>query len=256
MTSFIGRIGKWWDAQPCGVRLSSWPAGSANWSHEVSVKRYYVQHHIRPFAEFSKWKGKRVLEIGCGIGTDTLEFVRAGASVDGVDLSSESLRLAERRVSMENIDPWRWPHFYCLNAESWLPQGPYDLVYSFGVLHHTPHPDEVLKRAWERMAPGSELRLMLYAKWSLKRMLREQPEAQAGCPLVKWYTKRDARRLAEDTGFVVESVEKTHIFPWRVADYVEGRYVKRLAYRFIPRSLFEWLERRLGHHLLIKARKP
>ena len=123
------------------------------------------------------------------------------------------------------------------------------------VLHHTPRPDKILRRAWERLRDDGELRIMLYAKWSLKNLFREQPEAQAGCPIVRWYTAKSATKLLADCGFKVVSIEKTHIFPWRVADYVEHRYVKRFAYRFMPRWMFAALEKILGHHLLIVARK-
>ena len=151
---------------------------------------------------------------------------------------------AERQVKLYNA-----------NAEQWLPPGSFDLVYSFGVLHHTPNPAAALRNIRERLAPDGELRLMLYARWSFKFLLGEQPEAQAGCPIAKLYTKRTAQDLLRAAGFEVISVEKTHIFPWRVADYVNHRYVKRWCWRLVPYKLFSLLEKVAGHHLLIVARR-
>ena len=185
-----------------------------------------------------------MLEIGCGIGTDTLEFIKAGAAVYAVDLSGESVALARKRCPKAS--------FWIADAEAWLPDGPFDLVYSFGVLHHMPNPKAVLNRI--RLSENGELRIMLYSKWCLKNVLGNQPEAQSGCPLARRYTVRDAKQLLESCGFGIQSIMKAHIFPYRVADYIEHRYVKRWYYR-MPQRLFSWLERHFGEHLLIVARQ-
>lgn len=237
---------------PCESRHGTAAIGSLEWSRQVTEHRYRVQPHIPKFAQFERWKNKWVLEIGCGIGTDALRFAQAGAIVDGVDASERSIDLARQRVGLRGN-----PIFFFHDAEKYLPQGltGYDLIYSFGALHHTPHPKKVLRLAFDRLKPNGELRVMLYAKWSIKFLLGQQPEAQAGCPLVRTYTAESARKLIEDAGFKVESIEKTHIFPWRIDDYVQHRFVKLWIYRIMPQSIFMWLERKLGHHLLLVARK-
>lgn len=256
MNAVIQQIEEYWDRRPCNVRHGEALIGSFEWSQQVSERKYRVEPHIRRFASFPRWHGKDVLEIGCGIGTDTLEFLAAGAHVDAVDLSNESLDLARARTQMEGYGS-EVVRFFHANAETYLPGGSnwYDLVYSFGVLHHTPEPGAVLVNARKRLKMDGELRLMLYATWSLKFLLREQPEAQAGCPVVRTYSAEEAALLLSRSGFIVERITKTHIFPWRVADYVEHRYVKRLPYRYISDRAFHWLEGQLGHHLLIVARR-
>lgn len=241
----MNEITSYWDRVPCGSRHA-----------DPTEQRYFTQPHIPAFADFPRWKDKRVLDIGCGIGTDTLEFVRAGVrSIDAVDISSQSLGIAARRSHQLSRDtgvrPCAW--FSPANAEEFLPRGPFDLIYSFGVLHHTPHPEKVLRLAHERLLPDGELRIMLYATWSWKHLFtRQQPEAQAGCPLVRWYSMRAGRRLVESCGFEVVSIEKRHIFPWRIPDYMEHRYVRAFPWNIVPEYL---LEHYLGHHLLIKARR-
>src|SRR5438309_392600 len=92
----IDHVQKYWDRRPCNIRHSTKPPGSREYFDEVEKRKYFVEPHIPRFAEFPRWQGKRVLEIGCGIGTDTMNFVRHGASVTAVDLSEKSLEMARK----------------------------------------------------------------------------------------------------------------------------------------------------------------
>ena len=86
-----------------------------------------------------------MLEIGCGLGTDTINFARHGAQVTAVDLTEKSLELARQRAKVFGLEDRI--RFYQANAEELsasVPVEAYDLVYSFGVIHHTPHPGNVL----------------------------------------------------------------------------------------------------------------
>ena len=96
----IERVRDFWDGRPCNIKHSPKPVGSREFFDEVEARKYFVEPHIPRFAEFEKWRGKKVLEIGCGIGTDTMNFARHGASVAAVDLSEKSLEIAylRRRV--------------------------------------------------------------------------------------------------------------------------------------------------------------
>lgn len=252
----IAEVQKYWDLRPCNVRHGRSFLGSPAWSREVTDRKYFVERHIRGFAQFPWWSGRRVLEIGCGIGTDTLTFLQYGAIVDAVDLSLESLTLAKMRCKYflgSDRPPVRFTHG---NAEEIVfAPSVYDLVYSFGVLHHTPHPERILRKAHAALQPGGELRVMLYARRSLKYLLGEQAEAQANCPIARFYSRSEARNLLTAAGFSIKALWQDHIFPWRVKDYVEHRYVKRWPYRFMPRQVFHALEGALGHHMLIVARK-
>ncbi len=255
MDPLIEKVESYWDRRPCNIRHSPLPRGTLAWSQQITERKQFVEPHIAAFAGFGRWIGKRVLEIGCGIGTDTMRFLRVGASVDAVELSEESMKVAQERVALEFAGEFPAIRFFHMNAEETLPDGPYDLIYSFGVLHHTPNPERALRLASERLKPKGELRMMVYAKWSLKNFLGRQPEAQGGCPLARRYTASDIRKLLAASGFRAVRIRKTHIFPYRIPDYVEYRYVKHWAFRVMPRGMFEWLESRIGDHLLIIARK-
>src|SRR6478672_2919802 len=96
----IQEVKDYWNARPCNVRHSPAEVGTEEYFNQVEARKYFVEPHIPGFAEFERWRGKKVLEIGCGIGTDTINFARAGATVTAVDLSAESLKLANKRAEV------------------------------------------------------------------------------------------------------------------------------------------------------------
>jgi 2-polyprenyl-3-methyl-5-hydroxy-6-metoxy-1,4-benzoquinol methylase len=264
-------VQRYWDARPCNVRHSTKPVGSREYFDEVEARKYFVEPHIPAFADFGSWDGKRVLEVGCGIGTDSINFARAGAELTAVDLSPESLRIARQRA--EVMDVGGRIRFVQANAEelgSTLIGERYDLVYSFGVVHHTPHPDSALAEIRKLTAPGGRLKLMIYHRrswkvlrtvalegkgrfWKAAELVARHSEAQTGCPVTFTYTRREARDFVERHGFRVRRLDVDHIFPYRVRDYVEYRYVKEPLFRVLPVPFFRAFERRFGWHVLIDA---
>jgi 2-polyprenyl-3-methyl-5-hydroxy-6-metoxy-1,4-benzoquinol methylase len=267
----IEDVKRYWDNRPCNVRHSTLPVGTREYFDEVEARKYFVEPHIPGFAQFERWEGKRVLEIGCGIGTDTINFARAGAEVVACDLSSESIKIARQRA--EVFDLADRITFVNTNAEEMegVPEGPpFDLVYSFGVVHHTPNPQLVLRSARKRMIVGGKLRLMVYNRhswkvagivlghgkgqfWRADELIAEQSEAQTGCPVTFTYTKHSVRELIEPGGFRVDEVSIDHIFPYRVKEYVQYRYIRRFPFRVMPAAMTRSLERRVGWHLLVDA---
>ena len=93
----IETVAEYWNRRPCNIRHSRAPVGSRAYFDEVEQRKYFVEPHIPGFAQFERWRDKRVLEIGCGIGTDATNFARAGAEYTGIELSEVSLDLAKRR---------------------------------------------------------------------------------------------------------------------------------------------------------------
>src|SRR6476620_3443799 len=133
----IQKVSEYWDSRPCNIRHSPKPVGTKEYSDEVEARKYFVESHIPGFADFERWRGKKVLEIGCGIGTDTINFARAGAAVTAVDLSAESLKLANKRAEVFGLGDRI--NFIEANAErlsEFVKPEAYDLIYSFGVIHH------------------------------------------------------------------------------------------------------------------------
>ncbi len=139
-------VAEYWNRRPCNIRHSAQEVGSREYFDEVEQRKYFVEPHIPGFAQFDRWRGKRVLEIGCGIGTDAINFARAGADYTGVELSEVSLALTRRRFEVYGLGA----RLIQCNAEQlsrYMEPASFDLVYSFGVIHHTPNPDRVLHEA-------------------------------------------------------------------------------------------------------------
>jgi 2-polyprenyl-3-methyl-5-hydroxy-6-metoxy-1,4-benzoquinol methylase len=267
----IARVKEYWDRRPCNIRHSTQPVGTREYFDEVEARKYLVEPHIPGFAEFEKWRGKRVLEIGCGIGTDTINFARHGARVTSVDLSEKSLELARQRTAVYGVQ--EQVQFYRGNAEelnSLVPVEAYDLIYSFGVIHHTPRPERVLEQLRRYARAGTTVKIMVYHRrswkvlgillgegrgrfWKLGELVAKNSEAQTGCPITYTYSRREARELLERHGFRVREVAVEHIFPYRIEEYVKYRYVREFYFRWMPPGLFHTLEKRLGWHLCLTA---
>ncbi len=262
--SRLSDVAEFFDCRPCNIAHSPAPVGSRRYFDEVEARKYFVESHIPGFADFDHWAGKRVLELGCGIGTETVNFARAGALVTAVDLSSESLKIAMKRAFVYDLNV----DFYHDDIEtlSTVPRHRYDLIWSFGVIHHTPRPIRALKRIAELADEGTVVRVMVYHRYSTKaavlthgRVWRDdlvayQSETQTGCPVTYTYTRRSVRRLFAAAGLEVTGMRVAHIFPYQVDAYRQYRYVKRWWWRLTPAPVFRWLERRFGWHLLITAK--
>ena len=269
----IGKVREYWDRRPCNIRHSPAPVGTRQYFDEVEQRKYVVEPHIPAFAEFPRWAGKRVLEIGCGIGTDTMNFARAGAKVTAVDLSPRSLQVARQRAEVFGLT--ERIQFVEANAEhlpDFVEPAPYDLVYSFGVIHHSPRPDVILANVRRHfIAADGTVKVMVYhrrswkvlgillreahgAWWRLDDAIARNSEAQTGCPITYTYSRRTGAELLAGAGFHVTDVMIDHIFPYRVKDYVQYRYVKASPFRWLPMPAMRTLERRLGWHLCLTAR--
>jgi SAM-dependent methyltransferase len=255
MTATIEEVKKFWNDRPCNVRHSSKEIGTKEYFNEVTKKKFFVEPHILNFTKFPEWENKKVLEIGCGLGTVGINFSFNGADYTGVELSEESLSLAKKRFEVFEQNGT----FYSGNAEqlsSFVPVETYDLIYSFGVIHHSPHPEKIISEIKKYMNENSVLKIMLYAKDSWKNYMidagLDQPEAQYGCPIANTYTKQDVVELLNE--YEILSIEQDHIFPYQVELYKTGEYVKQPWFADMPPQMFRTLEKNLGWHLLITAK--
>jgi ubiquinone/menaquinone biosynthesis C-methylase UbiE len=246
----------YWDERPCNIRHSKSPIGSVEYFNEVEARKYFVEPHILEFASFQEWQGKSVLEIGCGIGTDAVNFVRAGAFYTGVELSGASLEIAKQRFNQFKLEG----SFIKGNAEelsSVLEEGAFDLIYSFGVLHHTPSIDNALREIRKYMNKESHFKFMVYAANSWKQSMinagLDQPEAQNGCPIANSYTRSQIEEILNKAGFKIDSIAQDHIFPYEVDSYKEHIYKKTPWFAAMPPNVMNVLEINFGWHLLINA---
>ena len=153
----------YWQGVPCGTSLTTAQRGSKQFFDEIEQKRYRLEPFIPTFAEFERWRDKRVLEIGVGVGTDFVRFARAGAKVSGIDLTDTSIELVHQRLALEGLRA----DLRVADAEQ-LPfaDKTFDFVYSWGVLHHTPNTGLAVREAIRVLRPGGAACVMMYARHS------------------------------------------------------------------------------------------
>lgn len=252
------------------------PAGAVyGREHEFGTREFFdavERHRYHEYAPwmpevmgFNEFAGARLLEVGCGMGTDLLQFARGGAKVTGIDLTPRSIEISRQHLAMygESGD------FAITDCEV-LPfaSDSFDVVYSNGVLHHTPDTEGAVREVHRVLRPGGLARVMLYHRGSAAywgniilrhgllrgELLRgHSPEEimgryvefneSGGCPLVKVYSRGQARKLFSIFGEVKIQVEQL------------TRPEFHLLGRFIPEGVFRQLRRSVGWNVIISARK-
>lgn len=250
------KIIEYWNRQPCNIRHGLSPVGTPEFFAEVSNRRYRVEPHIREFAGFHHWQGKRVLEVGCGIGSDAEEFAKHGADYVGIDISDASLEIARRRFEVLELKG----EFHNRNAgEDISDLGEFDLVYSYGVIHHFPNIEKTINNIQQVLKPGGEFRFMVYAKNSWKYAMiqkgLDQFEAQAGCPYADAFTHDDIKNLLNSDIWKLERLRQAHCFMYNVPEYKAGNYVLEPWFDAMTEEVRDAVREYLGWHLLVKATK-
>jgi ubiquinone/menaquinone biosynthesis C-methylase UbiE len=165
MSVNIADVRNYWNANPCNADLSQ-QKDRRRYFEEISRKRFQRRDwHVPMVARFDSFRGKDVLEIGCGIATDGLEFARNGANYVGVDLTPHSIELAKERFGLFGVAG----KFEVANAEERLPfpDATFDHIYSFGVIHHSPVPERIVREIRRVLRPGGTLTVMLYNRSSI-----------------------------------------------------------------------------------------
>jgi SAM-dependent methyltransferase len=162
-TPSLQEVRAFWDAHPCGSAISQ-RNDRRGYFAEIRQKRYSTESHIPIIARFEAFADKDVLEIGCGIGTDGVEFARHDARYVGVDLSPRSLALAR-----EQFDLWGLHGELLVADAERIPfeGGGFDHVYSFGVIHHSPDPAAIVSEIHRVLRPGGTFCVMLYNRSSI-----------------------------------------------------------------------------------------
>jgi len=210
ITDAKDEVRSFWNRTPCGSWDATAPEGTPEYFRQVEARRYELEPFIHRYAAFDSTAGQSVLEIGVGLGTDHVQFARAGANLYGVDLTERGVELVRRRLELEGLssqlevaDAERLPY----------PDASFDYVYSWGVLHHTPNTPAAVQEAIRVLRPGGRICVMLYARhawvpyglWLRHGPLGGKPFRSIADVLhhhmeslgTKGYTKREAHRMFE-----------------------------------------------------------
>jgi len=257
MRPTIQDVQQYWDDRPCNIHHSNKPLATREYFDEVEAKKFRAEPHIPDFCEFERWRGKRVLEIGCGIGTMATNFARHGADYTGVELSANSLDLSRKRFEIYGLQG----KFFQGNAENLtdvLEPDSYDLVFSWGVIHHSPDPRAIIRNIDHYVSTGSTVKIMVYATNSWKNFMIQagidQPEAQAGCPIADTFTASELWDLM-GPGYSMRDMHQDHIFAFQIEPYRQGNFIQQPWFQAMPPGMFQALERNLGWHLMMTAER-
>ncbi len=162
------QVQDYWNKQPCDSELSDRDWQSREYFLEIERRRYELQPHILDILSKIDWHGKRVLEIGTGVGTDARNIIGRGGIYTGINVdrgSTDSTSRALRVFSLPGVVMQR-------NAISLdFPDSTFDVVYSFGVLHHIPEVEKAAAEIHRVLKPGGELLVMLYNRASINYVL-------------------------------------------------------------------------------------
>ena len=256
-------VREFWNSEPCGSRYLE----SADGFDAHARARYSREPHIAEFAGFAQARDLRVLEIGVGVGADYLEWLKAGAQATGVDISNASLERARRRCKAAGYTP----DLHLADAEHLpFPDDIFDVVYSYGVMHHSPDTQACIREAWRVLKPGGQARIMLYhhASWTglmlwlrfgswRGKSVRGTVYDHLESPGTKTYTNNDITALLSD----FRDIRLRQVFsPGDLLLHHPSKrfqsWIYRAGWRLWPRTLVRTLGLRWALFLLISATKP
>jgi ubiquinone/menaquinone biosynthesis C-methylase UbiE len=200
-------VKRFWEEAPCGTRDALGEDELARY-RELERQRDEREPFIAKFARFEAARGLKVLEVGVGAGTDHLKFARAGAKCTGIDFTKAAIDLTRRRLRAERLDS----RLLRADAESLpFPDNRFDVVYSWGVIHHTPDTPRAAREILRVLRPGGRFCVMIYnarslvaaQAWLMFAALRGRPSESAReviarhveSPGTKAYTAQEARLL-------------------------------------------------------------
>lgn len=259
------RVRDFWQKNPCGTKFTDAEMGTRAFYELTEEHRYAKEWHIPLAAGFEKTRGARVLEIGCGLGTDGAQFAKAGAIYTGVDLTSAAVELARKRFELFNLPG----DFRTADAEKLdFPDESFDLVYSHGVLHHTPDTAAAVKEIHRVLRVGGRAIVMLYHRDSynyrvnirlLRRMGAHLLKNETGLKLVHRLTGEPVESLREHARSLKEDA-RSYLAPDEfLSQHTDGagNPLARVYSRREARELFkDFSEVKLAVHFLNKRWLP
>jgi ubiquinone/menaquinone biosynthesis C-methylase UbiE len=256
-------VREFWNSEPCGSRY----LGDVADFEAHARARYAIEPYIPGFAQFASARGLKVLEIGVGMGADYLEWLKAGADATGVDLSAISLERARRRCEVAGYQA----DLRVADAEHLpFPDRRFDVVYSYGVMHHSPDTAQCLREAWRVLKPGGEARIMLYHHPSLTGLMlwlrygmlhgksvRQSVYQHLESPGTKTFTQNQVRAMM--TAFTEVTMRQVFSPGDLLLSQPSSRFQSapyRMAWRLYPRALVKRFGTQLGLFLLVSGKKP
>jgi ubiquinone/menaquinone biosynthesis C-methylase UbiE len=243
----------YWNQHIHDLEITRHPVGSPGFFADLDQYHFEKLHHLLRLVDFNGYRGKRVLEVGCGAGTDLVRFARGGAIVTGVDLSSSGIALARKNFEQQGLsadlreaDGERLP----------FEDDSFDLVYAHGVIQYTPDTERIVEECRRVLKPGGQAVFQAYNRVSwlnaLSKLMKV-PLEHEGAPVLKKFSAAEFRDLLG--GFRdIRIVEERFPVKSRLHGGWKGTLFNTFfvgTFNALPRGLV----RRFGWHLLAFCRK-
>ena len=243
----------YWNRHIHDLEITRHPVGSRGFFDDLDQYHFEKLHHLLRLVAFDGYRGRMVLEVGCGAGVDLARFARGGATVAGVDLAASAIDLARANFEQQGLDG----RFEIADGERLpFPANSFDLVYAHGVVQYTVDPRRLVEECRRVLKPGGEAVFQVYNRISWLNALSKLMQVgleHDDAPVLQKFSIGEFRRLLD--GFREAKIVPER-FPvksrlhggWKGAVY-NGLFVG--AFNAVPRALV----RRFGWHLLAFCRK-
>lgn len=249
----LAEIRDYWDENIHDVEITSQPVGSLGFFDELDDYRFDKLSYLPQLVDFDGYRGKDLLEVGCGAGIDLVRFAQGGAKVTGIDLSPAAVELAERNFSHRGLSA----KLRVMNGERMeFKPASFDIVYAHGVLQYTANAPQMVAEIWRVLRPSGTAILMVYNRYSwlnwLSKVLNVGLEHE-DAPVINKYTRGEFEQMLEPFSGYSIIAER---FP--VATRLHHGWKAKLynqvfvnMFNFLPNKLV----RPLGWHLVAFVRK-
>jgi ubiquinone/menaquinone biosynthesis C-methylase UbiE len=247
------KIATYWDERIHDLAITTHPIGTEGFFRQLDEYRYDKLNYLPRLVNFASYRGKQMLEVGCGAGIDLVRFAREGVIVTGIDLSQTAIDLARKNIEQNGLSA----DLCVMNGEAMqFPDNTFDVVYAHGVLQYTANASKMMAEIYRVLKPGGEAIVMVYNRISWLNMMRtitKVPLEHEDAPVLKKYSITELKQLLspfKEYKIVPERFPvKTKLHSGWKAKLFNQLFVG--TFNIMPKAVV----RPLGWHLMAFARK-
>jgi len=253
MSALTQEISQYWDHHIHDLAIAKHPVGTKEFFTELDEYRFDKLRYLPQVVDFGAYCGKKILEIGCGVGIDLVRFAKAGAQVTGIDLSQTAIDLAGKNLSQYSLNG----SLKVMDGENLeYPDASFDAVYAHGVLQYTCDPEKMVQEASRVLKKGGEGIFMVYNRISWLNLMSQVTKVELeheDAPVLRKYSISEFKRLLQPFQSVRIVVER---FP--VKSRLHGG-LKGMLYNTLFVGTFnalpKFIVRPFGWHIIAFAKK-
>ncbi len=246
-------VREFWNNHVHDWKVAKSPAGTLEFFQEIEEYRFEKLHYLPKVVNFSGYKDKKILDVGCGTGNDLTRFAKGGAEVTGIDLAAHSIDLAKNNFAMRKLQG----SFQVMDGEKMeFPDNSFDMVYCHTVLHFTPNPQKMINEINRVLKPGGEAILMTVNRKSWLNFMHKLMKVKIDhldAPVFYMYSINEFENMLKLFS-TVEIVPERFPVATKVHSGLKALLYNKIfvdSYNMLPKSLIS----RTGHHLMAFCRK-